>query len=145
MKWCFLFLQLFFSIILVGQDDFQIKSMDKEAKKISRDLSANKFQKIQIDDIYKNRFELQTQIFSDNNLNPMEKFLKNVAVYFGSYAEINKILDSTQKQKLSNIIVPQDVMLRQFFNSKEGQLLSKEEIYFVTVSWKNVLTPNNTQ
>jgi len=145
MKWCFLFLQLFFSIILVGQDDFQIKSMDKEAKKISRDLSANKFQKIQIDDIYKNRFELQTQIFSDNNLNPMEKFLKNAAVYFGSYAEINKILDSTQKQKLSNIIVPQDVMLRQFFNSKEGQLLSKEEIYFVTVSWKNVLTPNNTQ
>jgi len=145
MKWCFLFLKLFFSIILVGQDDFQIKSMDKEAKKISRDLSANKIQKIQIDDIYKNRFELQTQIFSDNNLNPMEKFLKNAAVYFGSYAEINKILDSTQKQKLSNIIVPQDVMLRQFFNSKEGQLLSKEEIYFVTVSWKNVLTPNNTQ
>lgn len=145
MKWCFLFLKLFFSIILVGQDDFQIKSMDKEAKKISRDLSANKIQKIQIDDIYKNRFELQTQIFSDNKLNPMEKFLKNAAVYYGSYAEINIILDSTQKQKLSNIIVPQDVMLRQFFNSKEGQLLSKEEIYFVTMSWKNVLTPNNTQ
>lgn len=145
MKWCFLFFNLFFSIIVAGQDNFKIKSLDKETKKISRELSANQNQKVQIDKIFKTRFELQTQIISDTNLNSIEKFLKNSALYYGSYAEINNILDNTQKQKLLNIIFPQDLILKQFLNSKEGQLLSKEEIFYVTMSWKNVITPNNTQ
>ena len=145
MKWCFLFLNLFFSILLFGQNDFQIKSADKEAKKISRELSANQIQKIQIENIYLTRFEQQNQIFADFNLSSSEKFLKNSAIYYASYAEINKILDNTQKQKLSNIIVPQDVILQQFLNPKEGQLLSKEEMFYVKMSWKYVLTPNNTQ
>lgn len=144
MKWCFLIIVFFNSLFVGGQTNVIIKSVEKESKSISRILSADSFQKKQIQNILSKRFDSQNLINNNPDLNPLQKFIKNSSLYYGTFAEIKNILSLSQIQKISTIIIEQDVLLQKFLDSTEAKALTKEEIYYLKMSWNNVLTPNNT-